>query len=230
MNPFDHRHNPGLFWKVALWVKLLKILLKQSYRRSNKVKVEKIIYNIFIEVHCLKFLSNNQPPSTTETHSIILHAIFFRFFPFFPPNLVANSYPSYLFQSPILLPIHRPVTRRPRRSRILEIDASSPSRIVSSFTLNRDSETTVYSYPTGPAESSPLPWSCEPIMPLHLDPVKLSLWQGRDSKPWPSVCSNRELKLQLHRFLSCLSPLHHHGSILLSMLFIIEKPRLAPYL
>ena len=40
---------------------------------------------------------------------------------------------------------------------------------------------TVYGYPTAPAESSPLPQSGEPIMPLHLEPVKLSLWQGRDS-------------------------------------------------
>ena len=135
----------------------------------------------------------------------------------------------------MLLSIHRngPVARRPGRSRILESDAPSPSRIVSSFTRDPDSEckqgstvygyptapaeslpppskykqgSTVYGYPTAPAESSPLPqsvsrallytaiqqalltppplpWSGEPIMPIHLEPVKLSLCQGRDSKP-----------------------------------------------
>ena len=60
---------------------------------------------------------------------------------------------------------------------------------------------TVYGYPTAPAESSPLPRSGEPIMPLHLELVKLSLWQGRDSKPRPSVCNNSELKLQPHTVL-----------------------------
>ena len=42
----------------------------------------------------------------------------------------------HLSQSPMLLSIHRngPVARWPGRSRILERDAASPSRIVSSFT------------------------------------------------------------------------------------------------
>ena len=73
---------------------------------------------------------------------IIYFFFYFRFFPFFSPNLVAN-----LFQSPMLLSIHRngPVAWRPGRSRILESDAPSPSRIISSFTRDRNSETIVSS-------------------------------------------------------------------------------------
>ena len=39
------------------------------------------------------------------------------------------------------------------------------------------------------AESSPLPWSDEPIMSLQLEPAKLSPWQRQDSKPHLSGCS-----------------------------------------
>ena len=40
-------------------------------------------------------------------------------------------------------------------------------------------------YPIAPAETSPLPRSGKPIMPImpHLELIKLSLWQSRDSKP-----------------------------------------------
>ena len=40
---------------------------------------------------------------------------------------------------------------------------------------------------SSPAESSPLPRSDEPIMPLQCEPAKLSPWQKEDSKPRPSV-------------------------------------------
>ena len=68
--------------------------------------------------------------------------IFFLYI-FFSPNLIPNYI--FLFQSPMLLSIHRngPVARQPGRSRILESDEPSPSRIVSSFTLDRDPETSV---------------------------------------------------------------------------------------
>ena len=48
-----------------------KIIKNKDNNHNNTI----LYANIFIEVHWLKFLSNNQPPSTTETHSIIVHAI-----------------------------------------------------------------------------------------------------------------------------------------------------------
>ena len=46
---------------------------REDYKNNNSI----LYANIFIEVGWLKFLSNNQPPSTTETHSTILHAIYY---------------------------------------------------------------------------------------------------------------------------------------------------------
>ena len=73
----------------------------------------------------------------------------------------------------LLLWIHRngPVARRPGRSRILESEFSKPHRLkfypLPRFRDECKQGSTVYGDPTAPAESSPLHWSREPIMPLH---------------------------------------------------------------
>ena len=122
--------------------------------------------------------------------SEIDHAIFFLDFSTF---LVTNCTPPF----PIThIAVDTP--QRPRR-RILESDAPSTSHIVSSFTCDRGSETSVSrALQCTAIQQPPLTQSGKPIMPLNLEPVKLSLWQGWDSKLWPSVCSNSELKLQPH--------------------------------
>ena len=113
--------------------------------------IENILYPLIFTVKHFLFCWNCQNEKKKSIY------IFFSIFPPLSPNLVP-----YLFQSPILLSIHHngPVAQRPRRSRILESDIPSTSRIVSSFTRNHGSETckqgpTVYSYPTPPTESSP---------------------------------------------------------------------------
>ena len=69
---------------------------------------------------------------------------------------------------------------------------------------------TVYGYPIAPAESSPLPWSGEPIMPLHLKPVKLSCKAGiRNPDPRCVATANENCNCTVR----CLSPLCHRGSI-----------------
>ena len=74
---------PGSFPKRVVWSKLYNTI--QYFPSWNSVCTyckynhnNTIFYaNILIDIHWFKFVSNNQPPSTTETHLIIAHGIYY---------------------------------------------------------------------------------------------------------------------------------------------------------
>ena len=77
--------NCSLKPPLSLCPKLLllaAILRQQQFEKIIKNKhnnhnIINLYTNLFIEVHWLKFLSNTQPPSTSETHPIISHASYY---------------------------------------------------------------------------------------------------------------------------------------------------------
>ena len=69
---------PKILPKVFLLAAILRQQQVETFiKKSNNHNITMLYTNIFIEVYWLKFLSNTQPPSTSETHSMISHAIYY---------------------------------------------------------------------------------------------------------------------------------------------------------